>query len=368
MVDELESRYLEGVALWRERNLTAAQEVLGSVVEQGDMTEDSWWHSASRALAQIALESDDPDLAEQHLRKLQGTGVGDAQTSALRAKRWQQVGDEEAAIAEAHIAVTRLAQDHSRDVGSLMNGAIALAWSSEVLVSLGYGGDASDLATRARSRVDEAGVDDRVVETMLRLAEASVTRLVGMFGPALESLDSIDTSLSADFEIQVLRERARIASTLDRTELAAALYERSLVLAQERGYLFFERSITEELTEGPPMLRTDRPPISRWDPRAWEHLEADYQPYALVIRVSDLPDSVTNGLEADIADVLQETGLGVVDGTGRVATEWEILLAGEDPEALLASIKHLLVPTERWPGLQIVMRQGKDTVRVELEE
>jgi hypothetical protein len=61
MVDGLHARYLEGVALWRERELPAAIEVLSSVVgDAGPTGDDGWSHSAARALGQIALESDDP--------------------------------------------------------------------------------------------------------------------------------------------------------------------------------------------------------------------------------------------------------------------------------------------------------------------
>jgi hypothetical protein len=80
MADGMEARYLEGVALWRERSLPAAVERLSSVITgQPHDGRDGWWFAASRALAQIALESDGED-AQWHLRKLQGTGVGDAHT------------------------------------------------------------------------------------------------------------------------------------------------------------------------------------------------------------------------------------------------------------------------------------------------
>lgn len=51
--------------------------------------------------------------AERHLLRLQGTGVGDAQTLSLRARRWFQLGDEDAAMAEVDMAaLERLQTEH----------------------------------------------------------------------------------------------------------------------------------------------------------------------------------------------------------------------------------------------------------------
>jgi tetratricopeptide (TPR) repeat protein len=364
MVDGLQTRYLEGVALWRERNLPAAVEVLSSVVADGRPDdEEGWWHSASRALAQIALEDDDPE-AERHLRRLQGTAVGDAQTLALRGRRWFQMGDEEAALAEINMAALRLANDQSVDVGSLMNGAIALVWCAELLAELGYADDASALAARARVRMNSADVDDRVLKAILSMVEASVARLVGILDATLARLDEIDTSLSPDLLIQVTRERARIADVVQQPERAADLYERCLELARDSKYPFLERSIADEMTVGPRRLRIDRAPIGQWDPRAMENVPEDHLPYAVVIRLPLRDGSDVAGLEELIMSLLRDRpGLGHVDGTGTDGEFWEVFLDGDDAETLWDAVRPLLESPPLWQFAEVTRRYGSGSLR-----
>lgn len=360
-------RYLEGVALWRERNLPAAVEVLSSVVEDGRPDAgEGWWHSASRALAQIALESDDAG-AEWHLRRLQGTGVGDAQTLALRGRRWFQVGNEEAAIAEIHMAALRLASDRSDDVGTLMNGAIALIWCAGVLTELGYADDASALATRARARINRARVDDRVLKTMLSMVEASTARLVGNFDASVGLLDQVDTSLSPDLVVMVNRERARMASEAGKDTRAADLYEKCRELARDSGYPFLARSIAEEMVAGPPRLRTDRAPIGQWDPRAMENVPQEHRPYALVIRLPARDESTLLDFEDRITAFLAEhPGLGHVDGTGTDGEIWEIFLDGDDADGLWEAVRPLLDLPPLWKEAEVTKRHGPGSHRFRL--
>lgn len=368
MADGLETRYLEGVALWRERNLPAAVGVLSSVVGDGRPDDgDGWWHSASRALAQIALESDDPETAERNLRKLQGTGVGDARTMALRARRWFQKGDEEAALAEIHAAALRLATDKSEDIGSLMNGAIALIWCAEVLAELGYADDASALTTRALGRMRSAGVDDRVLQAMVSMVEALVARLVGNRQATLGFLDQVDTSLSPDLSILVIRERARIASAAEQAGVAAGLYERCLELARDSGYVFLERSISEEMVAGPPGLRTDRAPIGQWDPRAMENVPDEHLPYAVVIRLPLRSESSVLEFEDRVSALLGDhPGLGHVDGTGTDGEIWEIFLDGDDADALWDAVRPLLESSPLWQNAEVTKRHGTGSHRFRL--
>lgn len=364
MASDLELRYLEGVASWGARDLETAVSILESAVAEPGAAEEGWWHSASRALAQIALESDDANTAERHLRQLSGTGVGDAQTLALRARRWQQVGDEEEeAIAEVHAAAVRLAEDRSTDVGSLMNGAIALAWCSEILAALGYGDDASALTVRARGRVTSAGVDDRILDAMLTLVEASVANLVGMSDYTLELLDRLDLSLSPDLEIQAERERARIAGNAGNAQRAEGLYQRCIALSIESGYSYLGRSIARELVEGPPRLRTDRAPIGQWDLRSMEGPWEDHRPYAVVISMPVKNQAAIHDFEASLSRLFEDRPhLGFIDGTGSDGTTWEIFLEGDDPSALWVSIRPLL-SASRSKAAEIQLRQDGETIR-----
>ncbi len=363
-MDGLQTRYLEGVALWRERKLPAAVEVLSSVVADGRPDgEEEWWHSASRALAQIALESDDPG-AEWHLRRLQGTGVGDAQTLALRGRRWFQIGNVEAALAEIHMAAHRLTNDKSDDIGSLMNGAIALTWCAEVLAEMGLADDVSALVTRARARMNAADIDDRVLKSMLTMVEASAVRLIGNNGAALGLLDQIDTSLSPDLLIQVIRERARIAYSAQQPGKATELYEKSLELARGSGYRFLERSIAAEGTVGPPLLRTDRAPVGQWDPRAMENVPEEHRPYAVVIRLPLSTESGLLELEERITGVLRDhPGLGYVDGTGTDGEIWEVFLEGDDADALWEVVRPLLDSPPLWRMAEVTKRHGSGSLR-----
>lgn len=368
MTGNLEQRYLEGVARWRERDLARAVEIFELVLAlPGAAAEIGWWFSTSRALAQIALELDDPDNAEWYLRRLQGTGVGDAQTLALRARRHMQMGEEEAAMAQVNTAAIRLTEDHSDDVGSLMNGAIALAWCAEVLAELGLADDASALTTRARGRMARAGLDDRVLDAMLKIVEAGVARLVGMGDTAVEILDRLDVSSSPDLVIQADRERARIAIDSGDNDEAKALYERSVRLAEKAGYAFLERSLREELAEGPPRIRTDTPPLGQWSAQARERLLQEHRPYAVVLTMP-AGGQAAHELEAAIARVVREQpGLGIIDGTGSDGTIWEIFLEGEDPDALWEAVKPLLAPY-RSEGVEVRVRRNDGTVRFNLED
>jgi tetratricopeptide (TPR) repeat protein len=364
MADGSEARYLEGVARWRERDLPAAVERLSSVVTgQPHDDRDGWWHAASRALAQIDLEADGED-AQSHLLGLQGTGVGDAQTLALRSRVWFQAGNEEAALTEIHGAAVRLATDPSSDVGSLMNGAIALIWCAEVLVELGFADDASALTTRARMRMTEADVQDRVLQAMLCSIDASAARLVGDIGAAGGILDSVETSLSPDLHIEVTREWARIAHTAGRSDEAAELYDECLEYADRYGYAFLARSIATELTNGPPRLRTDRAPIGQWDPRAMENVPDEHRPYALVLRLPLPGESEVLDLEDRITELLcDHPGLGHVDGTGTDGRAWEVFLDGDDPDALWDAVRPLLESTPAWHAAEITKRTGSSSLR-----
>jgi hypothetical protein len=360
----LEVGYREGVARWAERNLAGAVEILTSVAEHSSSGERSGWqHAAARALAQIALEADDP-AAEHHLRRLQGTGVGDAQTLALRARHRFQRGDTEAAIAEIHVASARLVTDTAADAGSLMNGAMALIWCAEILAELGYADDASALSTTARARMARAGVRDDLLTVMLGLVDASIARLAGMPDAARNSLDQLDTTLSPDLEIQVTRERARMAHDAGATAEAADLYEQCVTQAQAAGYAFLERSILHEIATQPPHQRTDRAPIGQWDPRSMENVPEEHVPYALVIRLSVRDESTLVEFEDRVTALLRaDPRLGYVDGTGGDGTIWEIFLDGDDADALWHSVRPLLEALGLDRYAEISRRTGSGSIR-----
>jgi tetratricopeptide (TPR) repeat protein len=274
------------------------------------------------------------------------------------------MGNGEPALAEIHGAALRLASDKSDDVGSLMNGAIALIWCAEVLVEMGYADDASALATRARARMNAANIDDEALKSGLSVVEASAARLVGDLDAARWSLEQVDTSLSADLPIQVSREQARIAEVSGRVEEAANLYEQCLELAKDSGYAFLVRSIADETEAGPPRLRTDRAPVGQWDPRAMENVPEEHQPYALVIRLRLDEDADVLDFEDRISGLLRDRpALGYVDGTGSDGEIWDLFLDGDDPDALWEAVHPLLGPRSLWRRAEVTKRHGSGSHR-----
>jgi len=274
------------------------------------------------------------------------------------------MGNGEPALAEIHGAALRLASDKSDDVGSLMNGAIALIWCAEVLVEMGYADDASALATRARARMNAANIDDEALKSGLSVVEASAARLVGDLDAARWSLEQVDTSLSADLPIQVSREQARIAEVSGRVEEAANLYEQCLELAKDSGYAFLVRSIADETEAGPPRLRTDRAPVGQWDPRAMENVPEEHQPYALVIRLRLDEDADVLDFEDRISGLLRDRpALGYVDGTGSDGEIWDLFLDGDDPDALWEAVHPLLGPESLWRRAEVTKRHGSGSHR-----
>jgi len=361
-----EKLYREGAELWIERRLDEAIAKLEEAFASS-CRGDQWWFATSRALAQIAMEADLLDLAEHHLRLLPDHGIGEAQQMALRGRHAMLRGDREVAADSVSIAVSCLARDDSDDIGSLMNGAIALAWGGEVLIEIGYGNEAAHLCAAARERIVRAGIDDPTVSTMLDIIEAQAARLTGD-RMAAARLEHVDQRISPDFGILVARERARHAWVEGDTTEAEAKYQASLTLCARWRYPALARLIAAERLIGPPASLTDPEPIERWAERSMERLLADYRPYALVIRllVDDDPGRYLE-FEDQVQSVLRAAPhLGEVDGFGSNGEIWELFVDGDDPAALWDAIGPLVEATAPPAGSQIDIRadQGVFSVRL----
>ena len=359
---DTESLYRKGMALWAERSTAQASELLEKVLARSGGPHDPWWFAASRALAQIAMESDDLDLAERHLRMLPGLGIGDAQQLALRARRAMLEGDHHASSVAISAAVQRLAADDAADVGSLMNGAIAFAWCAEVLVELGYGEEASRLIDSARQRVAEAAVDDPMLSAILAMGEAQAARLLGD-DTASARLAKIDITQSPDLGILVTRERARTARDADDTRAADAAYAAAIESSKRLGYVALTRLIAMEKSVGPITLRTDPDPVERWAMRSMGQNLAGHRPYAVVVRLilDDDPERFLE-LEREVSSLLGRLpSLGIVDGTGSDGEAWELFLDGDHADPLWAAIRPLVEAVNPAAGSQVVMRRGEET-------
>lgn len=364
MSGETESLYRLGVAKWADRDLGAAVEKLSAAVEAGSI-EENWWHAASRALAQIALELDDLEAADRHLRRLPEDWIGTAQTSALRAKRFLLGGDGDAAAVETSLAVGCVAAETSDDIGSLMNGAMAMAWCAEVLAELGFANEVIQLGERARRRMSRAGIDDPVIGSVVTLSESSALRLLGRLAEASQRLESVDTALSPDLEALALRERARIA--LDSGDRVAAdrMYGEARSICADAGYQALVRLIDAESIGSPPALKTDLDPVEEWAERRMEEALAQSRPYAVVVRmvVTREPQRLLD-LTRNVHHLLTERpGLGSIDGTGTDGVTWEFFLDGGDGPKLWEAIEPIVRQFGPEAGSEVEVWDGE---RIEL--
>lgn len=331
-----ETMYRRGVERWAARDLEAAVELFEAALDARSRPEDDgWWFSASRARAQVALEQDDLETARRHLAPMPLDPVGNAQQYGQRAHLALAEGNIEAATTAVSLAIASLADQSDRDVGSLMNGAIALMWCGEVLIELGYGAEAGRLAELARLRIDAAGIRDSILEGGLSLVESAGARLTG--DPrAAALLAAIDHSLSPDFGFQITREQARLAWQAGDRDTALVLYREAAEQCLSLAYTAQTRRIQTESETGPPPNRVDPLPVEEWAGRQANEAAEAHQPYAVVAHLNvDRPLQDYLDLEVDVGDLLgANRHLGYVDGIGTDGTTFDLFLDGDDPAAL----------------------------------
>ena len=362
-----ESLYRQGAHLWIERRLDDAIQVLEAALDAAGGPDDPWWFSASRALAQIAMEEDHLDSAAHHLRRLPGHGIGRAQQVALRARRAMLLGDSDTAAIEASAAVGQLGTDPSDDVGSLMNGAIALAWVGEVLVEIGHGEAAAWVAADGRNRIARAGIDDPALDAMLTMVEAQSARLTGDPSAAY-LLAEVDQKISPDLAILVCREEARQAWERGDSAMARSKYEGAMEQCAKWRYPALSRLIAAERDSAPPKPRSDPDPIERWAERSMERHLAAHRPYALVLRllIDNEPGRYLD-LEAGVNALLQrEPELGEVDGFGADGDVWELFVDGDDPAALWDAVGPLIEDANPPAGSEVDIRVDDRVISVRL--
>ena len=368
-MDEAERRYRSGVARWAARDLDVAVEHLEASLEADPDPSAAWWFPATRALAQIAMERDDLERAAWHLRRLPGHGIGLAQQQALRARRALFAGDDGAAATEVSGGLQALRADPGGDdVATLMNGAIALIWSADVLVELGFGEEATRLITEARARVQAGRPDDAMVAAMLTLAAAGAARLCGRPADAVEALDQLDLDLDTEISIQATRLRARLTWDAGDHAAAGTIYQEAIAACDSTGFACLRRRLVEERQVGPPAPRSDPDPIERWAARALEAAIAAHVPYAVVVTltVDDEPARFL-ALEGQVEALLaSDASLGVIDGTGGNGENWELFVDGDDPVALWSAIRPLVEAIAPAPGSHAKVRRGADAVTIPL--
>lgn len=177
MNDDTEAMYRAGVERWAAGDLAEARDLLARALALSSGPDDDWWFAASRALAHVALDQGDLELAAEHLAAVPFDLVGAAQTIILQGKLAARRGEDDRAALLASAAVARVLADPGQDVPTLMNGAIAMANVAELLVELGFADEARRVTDMGRDRTRRAGVDDPAVRAAFDDADAAAARV-----------------------------------------------------------------------------------------------------------------------------------------------------------------------------------------------
>lgn len=354
-----EAAYRQGIGLWDARDLRGAVQVMGTaLMKSRGPDSDPWWFALSRALAQIHLENDDPQTAGSFLEVLPWDQVGMAQTLALRAKASILAREAETAEFQASAAVQVLDESTAEDLGSSRNGVIALSWVSEVLVDLGYGDQAERVVAMAEARAATTAMTDSPVMGTLVKSAARAARLMGDPDRARAILGTLDTSVSPDFEVEQLRELARLDWEAGDRVAARAGYESARDLALENRYAALAADIVDEMEQGPPSGRKAERPVEEWV-QVMEAEAMAERSYAVVVEIEIGGDlDPLEAMEAEVQRLLDsDPSLGTVDGVGTDGETWMLFLDGDDPEKLWSAVRHT-VESPGWTG-QVTIRQDE---------
>ncbi|MEO7573137.1 MAG: hypothetical protein ABIX10_11955 [Acidimicrobiales bacterium] len=255
--EQAERRYRRGAELWGQRDLEQAVLVLDEARRISEPApEQPWLGAITRALAQIALERDDPDTAERHLQRVPDDPVGRLQHQALRARAALLRGDGSAAAQLLSVAVADLAGAlPPDDVGTLMNAAIGMAWAADVLVELRDATAAARVAGLGADLVARAGVHDPVVSSMLALTQARAAGLAGDLTGSEAHLGRVDRSADPDLDLQWTAEQARLAWRRGDPAAATAQYDAAIAAAEQTRRTSTVRLLASERAAAEPPTR-----------------------------------------------------------------------------------------------------------------
>ncbi len=339
-----EGLYRHGVALWSGRRLDAARRVLDAAATfAGRDRFQAWSASIDRARALVALELDEPDVAEQHLGAFQPDPVSAFVHLAVQSRVELLRGDHELAAQTLSRGAAIVLALHLEEVPDLMNSAIGCTHASDALLELGYAASAARLAAFGQDLVARAGVDDPVVAAALALAAARSAGLAGDAETSIRLLGTVDTSLDPDLEVNARAEHARARWRAGDTDGARAGFEDAVELARGADLRSVARLLAAERDEPRPRTPREEPgPIETW---AGGPIDTSAPtPYAVVLtlvvegsldRCYDLEDEVAALLD-------REPHLGAIDGTGSDGEIWELFLDGDDGPALWAAVQPLV--------------------------
>jgi hypothetical protein len=336
-------RYAAGMAsLLRSDPAGARRHLLGALEAPAD---DPWRFPTLRGLAQVEMELGLLDAADHHLRHLPEYGPGHHLQHALRAKVGWRAGRVEEARANLwvalHFAITVTPEPvEGGDPYPLIDDASLLVAGAEILAAMGHGTECHRALETGAALLEASGVTGLPVETHLRLHRALAHRLTGELGAAEDLLDRVEEEAmdadAPDLLAAVARERARLR--WDRGDLDGA--QEAFADAAGRfhaiGYVWEAEATEKEATTGPPGP-IEAEPLERWfQEDAWMD---EPPPVGVVVSLmlpqdqEDLPDLIGD-LTEELADRLEETAGGFVDGWGTDGDELEIFVYGDDPDVL----------------------------------
>ena len=216
------------------------------------LTEDGFELSPAAGIVQIGMgallyERDDLDGAERALERgvelAERTGdVGTlvwAYVALSRAKRAR--GDEGRAL-----GLARRAERVARDSGADLQIAIALAWTTRLLLARGYLAEAVALEQERAANAENAAVAARAVD---RLTSARVLHAQGRHREALPTLEELgetaETAGRTGDLIEILALQALALWAGSKKERAVSALARALALAEPEGYV---RTLIDEGT------------------------------------------------------------------------------------------------------------------------
>jgi hypothetical protein len=196
------------------------------------------------------------------------------------------------------------------------------------------------------------------VETHLRLHRALAHRLTGEMEAAEDLLDRVEEEAmatdAADLLATVARERARLLWDRGNPDGAQQAYAEAARQFHAIGYVWEAGATEKEAAAGPPSP-VEAEPLEGWfQEDAWMD---EPPPVGVVVSLTlpedevYLPDLIGD-LTEELADRLEETTEGFVDGWGTDGDELEVFVYGDDPDALWQAME----PSVRKLGLAGTVR------------
>ncbi len=336
-------RYAAGMSRLLKSDPAGARRHLLDALEAS--TDDAWRFPTLRGLAQVEMELGLLDAAGHHLRHLPEFGPGHHLQHALRAKVEWRAGRVEAARVNLWIALRYAISVtpsfvEGGDPYPLVDDASLLVTGAEILAAMGCDVECHRALDTAAALLDASGVTGLPVETHLQLHRAMAHRLTGEQEAAERLLHYVEETAVArdalDLLATVARERARLLWDQDDLDGAREAFAEAGRQFEAIGYVWEAEATRKESTTGPP-APVPTEPLENWFE---EDAGTDEPPPMGVVVCLTLPQGeeelpyLIGDLSEELADRLEESTDGFVDGWGTDGQELEVFVYGDDPDRL----------------------------------